>query len=94
MMSGPSANTHREMIEFKEINSTLASTSKECERGDNLLRGSDLVDTTDSVPVNNTYSALSKANNIKFIDGTLPCIADQVPLAENEELPVSPGDYY
>ncbi|XP_045462143.1 uncharacterized protein LOC123672182 isoform X2 [Harmonia axyridis] len=91
MMSNHSPNSHREMFELKETNTTPASTSKECDRGDNLLKGSAIVDATDSVPMNSAYYAMNNASNIKYIDGTLPCINDKVPLAENEDLPNSSG---
>ncbi|XP_044760596.1 uncharacterized protein LOC123318000 isoform X2 [Coccinella septempunctata] len=93
MMSSHSPNSNREMFEFKETHSTPASTSKECDKSENILKGSALVDATDSVPVpmNNTFAALHNTNNFKYIDSTLPCIADKVPLAENEDIPNSLG---
>ncbi|KAL3284843.1 hypothetical protein HHI36_018982 [Cryptolaemus montrouzieri] len=91
MMSGHSPVSNHEMFEFKDSHSTLASTSKEANSAEKILKGSVLVEAADGVPAPDTFSLLNNRNNFKYIDSTLPCIDDKVPLAENEDLPNTSG---
>ncbi|KAK9882415.1 hypothetical protein WA026_020936 [Henosepilachna vigintioctopunctata] len=91
MMSGHSPVSHHEMFEFKDGNSVPPSTSKEFSATENVLKTSVVLDATDSVPTTVVYSTLTSGNNLRFIDSSLPCVDDKVPLAEHEDLPNTSG---